>query len=96
MAWPIQNAVLLDYDVRPETADWELWEKRIPQVEIDPHSVIRADVVINTVDTARHADVIGQWLSQHKPLILCGPPGSGKSMTLTGTLLELPLFAVCS
>ena len=32
---------------------------------------------IDTVDTARHTDIIHSWLADHKPLILCGPPGSG-------------------
>ena len=30
------------------------------------------------------------WLSEHKPLMLCSPPGSGKTMTFYGTLRKLP------
>jgi dynein heavy chain 1 len=31
-------------------------------------------------------EVLKAWLSERKPLILCGPPGSGKTMTLEDTL----------
>ena len=48
------------------------------------------DVVIPTVDTLRHGELIAALLSQRAPLILCGPPGSGKTMTLFSTLQALP------
>ncbi len=34
--------------------------------------------------------VLYSWLLEHKPLMLCGPPGSGKTMTFYGTLRKLP------
>ena len=39
-----------------------------------------ADVVITTVDTIRHQEILCSWISEHRPFILCGPPGSGKTM----------------
>ena len=33
-------------------------------------------------------------LAEHKPLILCGPPGSGKTMTLFSALRKLPYMEV--
>lgn len=36
------------------------------------------------------------WLASHKPLILCGPPGSGKTMTLTSTLQAMPNLVLAS
>ena len=75
---------LLDWQVRVESQDWEAWEERVEAVELDAHKVIRADVVIDTVDTARHTDVISNWVADHRPLILCGPPGSGKVRPLPG------------
>ena len=83
---------LLEWEVRVESQDWELWEERVEAVELDPQKVIRADVVIDTVDTARHTDVISNWVGDHRPLLLVGPAGSGKSMTLTSVLRSLPEF----
>jgi dynein heavy chain 1 len=42
------------------------------------------------MDTVRHEEVLYSWLSKHKPLMLCGPPGSGKMMTLFSALRKLP------
>jgi len=42
----------------------------------------------------RHEEVVQSWLAEHRPLLLCGPPGSGKTMTLLSTLHALPDFQV--
>jgi len=54
--------------------------------------VTDADLIIETVDTLRHKDVLCGWLSEHRPFLLCGPPGSGKTMTLMSTLKALTDF----
>ena len=46
--------------------------------------------VIPTIDTMRHESLIYGLLNAHKPIVLCGPPGSGKTMTLFGALRKLP------
>ena len=48
-----------------------------------------SDNLIETVDVIRHSDIIMKNLEQHRSLVLCGPPGSGKSMTLIATLKNL-------
>ena len=48
------------------------------------------------VDTVRHVEVLHAWLAEHRPLILCGPPGSGKTMTLTSVLTTLPHMELAS
>lgn len=80
---------LIDYDVQIKTGEWVSWQGRVPTIDIETHTVAEADVVVPTVDTVRHEEVLYSWLSEHKPLMLCGPPGSGKTMTLFSALRKL-------
>ena len=88
------NSSLIDYDVSLPTAEWTSWQSQVPNVEINTHSVTQTDVVVPTLDTVRHEDILYSWLAEHKPLILCGPPGSGKTMTLFSALRKLPNMEV--
>lgn len=81
---------LIDYDVQVASGDWVPWKNSVPVVDIDTHQVTSSEVVIPTLDTVRHEEVLYSWLSEHKPLMLCGPPGSGKTMTLFSALRKLP------
>ena len=85
---------LIDYDAKPEKPDWDMWQNQVPNVEVNTHSIVQTDVVIPTLDTVRHEDVLYSWLAEHKPLLLCGPPGSGKTMTLFSALRKLPNMQV--
>ena len=51
-------------------------------------------VVVPTLDTVRHESLLYTWLAEQKPMVLCGPPGSGKTMTLFSALQALPDFEV--
>lgn len=84
------DASLIDFDVQIASGDWIAWQSKVPSIEIDAHAVTAADVVVPTMDTVRHEEVLYSWLSEHKPLMLCGPPGSGKTMTLFSALRKLP------
>ena len=70
--------------------EWVPWSAKVPQVEVETHKVAAPDVVIPTVDTVRHESLLSTWLFEHKPMVLCGPPGSGKTMTLFSALRALP------
>lgn len=85
---------LIDYNVSLPKAEWTPWQSQVPHVEVDTHSITQTDVVIPTLDTIRHEDILYSWLSEHKTLILCGPPGSGKTMTLFSALRKLPNMEV--
>ncbi|KAK3828336.1 MAG: dynein heavy chain [Benniella sp.] len=88
------NSSIIDFDINISTGEWVPWQSKVPIIEIETHTVAEADVVIPTVDTVRHEEVLYSWLSEHKPLILCGPPGSGKTMTLFSALRKLPEMEV--
>lgn len=66
------------------------WQSKVPQIEVETHKVAAPDVVVPTLDTVRHEALLYTWLAEHKPLVLCGPPGSGKTMTLFSALRALP------
>ncbi|KAK3936270.1 dynein heavy chain, cytoplasmic [Diplogelasinospora grovesii] len=85
---------LIDFDVSLPQAEWTPWQNQVPTIEVNTHSVTQTDVVIPTLDTVRHEDVLYSWLAEHKPLLLCGPPGSGKTMTLFSALRKLPNMEV--
>jgi dynein heavy chain 1, cytosolic len=70
------DQTLVDYRVRVEDGEYELWSDSVPRMEIESHRVSSSDVVITTTDTVRHTDILGAWLSSRIPLLLCGPPGS--------------------
>ncbi|KAJ3331033.1 hypothetical protein HDU76_004259 [Blyttiomyces sp. JEL0837] len=91
---PLESSSVIDFDVNIQTGEWIPWHTRVPTIDIETHTVASADVVIPTVDTLRHEEVLYSWLSEHKPLMLCGPPGSGKTMTLFSALRKLPEMEV--
>jgi dynein heavy chain 1 len=86
---------LIDYDVEVGSGDWFSWQSRVPVTELaGAGSATSSDIVIPTIDTIRHEEILYSWLSEHKPLLLCGPPGSGKTMTLFAALRKLPDMTV--
>ena len=87
---------LIDYDVTLPKAEWTPWQYHVPNVDVNTHSITETDMVVPTMDTVRHEDVLYSWLAEHKPLVLCGPPGSGKTMTLFSALRKLPNMEVAA
>ncbi|KAF8367390.1 dhc-1 [Pristionchus pacificus] len=82
---PNEQVPIVDYQVAL-SGDWQPWLSKVPQIEVESHRVAASDLVVPTVDTVRHEMLLSAWLSEHKPLVLCGPPGSGKTMTLLAAL----------
>lgn len=70
--------------------EWVPWQNKVPQIEVETHKVAAPDIVVPTLDTVRHESLLYTWLAEHKPMVLCGPPGSGKTMTLFSALRVLP------
>lgn len=77
---------LIDYDVSAQEQTWVPIAASVPPVSLEAHEVLKPDVVVPTLDTTRHESLLFDLLNQEKPLLLCGPPGSGKTMTLYNAL----------
>ncbi|XP_044735865.1 dynein heavy chain, cytoplasmic isoform X10 [Chrysoperla carnea] len=86
---PTSNVPIIDYEVSI-SGEWAAWSNKVPQIEVETHKVASPDIVVPTLDTVRHESLLYTWLAEHKPLVLCGPPGSGKTMTLFSALRALP------
>ncbi|XP_077971534.1 cytoplasmic dynein 1 heavy chain 1-like isoform X1 [Styela clava] len=84
-----QNMGIIDFEVTMQ-GQWVPWVNKVPQIEVETHKVAAPDVVVPTLDTVRHEALLYTWLAEHKPIVLCGPPGSGKTMTLFSALRALP------
>jgi type IV secretory pathway ATPase VirB11/archaellum biosynthesis ATPase len=78
------------YDQVTIQGEWSPWVNKVPKIEVETHKVGSPDVVVPTLDTVRHESLLYTWLAEHRPLVLCGPPGSGKTMTLFSALRSLP------
>jgi dynein heavy chain 1 len=85
---------ILEYDVSLPLCDWVPWKTKVPSMDVDTQKVAEADLVIPTIDTIRHEELIYSFLAEHKPVVLVGPPGSGKTMSLFGALRKIPEMEV--
>lgn len=85
---------LLDYHIPENSSDLSLICVEVNSLHLEAHEVLSPDIIIPTVDTYRHEDILFRMLLAEKPLILCGPPGSGKTMTLFSALKTSEDFEV--
>lgn len=85
----VPDASLLDVHVEAApNAPFHAWSAR--QVDVDARALSTSDAVVPTIDTVRHEDLLYAWLQDERPVVLCGPPGSGKTMVVLAALRRLP------
>lgn len=77
---------LREWDVSLETGRWKSLSSQLHSSVLDFQQLMRFDTIIQTVDTIRHESLMTSLLSESRPLILCGPPGCGKSMVVMSAL----------
>ncbi|GEQ70601.1 hypothetical protein JCM33374_g4279 [Metschnikowia sp. JCM 33374] len=66
--------------------EWDTWSRFVELIDLEPHQVLDPGTIVPTVDTVMHESLIHGIINKHSPLILCGPPGSGKTMTFLKAL----------
>ncbi|CAH2350425.1 dynein heavy chain, cytoplasmic [[Candida] railenensis] len=84
------DANLIDYKISQPQANWSSWLLEVNEINLEPHQVSDSNSVVPTLDTARHEKLIYSMLNEHRPFLLCGPPGSGKTMILLEALRKSP------
>ncbi|KAJ3615581.1 hypothetical protein Zmor_016307, partial [Zophobas morio] len=93
-SFTIPQSSIIDHEVQVSSGEWSPWSLKVAFVEVEAHKITNPDVVVPTMDTIRHQTLLRALLAEHKPLLLCGPPGSGKTMTLLNALRNLPEMEV--
>lgn len=78
----------LEFKISLSDSSWESWSTLVQTVDLEPHHVLDSRTIVPTIDTAIHESLISGVINTHSPLILCGPPGSGKTMTLLRALRD--------
>ena len=73
---------LFDYYWSLEHQELISFESCIPKFYISRYNLQRHDAMIPTVDTIRNEKLISSWVHERHPVILCGPPGSGKVFSI--------------
>ncbi|CCK69240.1 dynein heavy chain KNAG_0C01270 [Huiozyma naganishii CBS 8797] len=66
----------------------------VPKVDLNSCDILRPDIIIPTPDTVRQKDVFFDLLKSGTSIILCGPPGAGKTMIVNDTLRNSDFFFV--
>ncbi|CAB60251.2 dynein heavy chain, minus-end directed microtubule motor Dhc1 [Schizosaccharomyces pombe] len=78
-----EHVSILDFDVSLETQSWyPIAGKTLKSSALK----YAGNTVIPTLDTVRYAEFLNFSLTKNRCVIFCGPPGSGKSMLMLGTL----------
>lgn len=90
------NGPVIDYDISLPDCLFVHWNSQVAVNDLEPHQVSNPSTVVPTLDTVRNERLIYSVLNAHKPVILCGPPGSGKTLTLLEALRKLEHLDVLS
>ncbi len=63
--------------------EWRSWQEQVPQIEIETHRVAAPDLVIPTLDTVRHEQLMRTWFVPPSSALI-GPSIAQRSPPLPG------------
>ncbi|EJS42865.1 dyn1p [Saccharomyces arboricola H-6] len=88
---------LTDYSsivVENNTLNLTSLSSQVPTISLEAHDVMKPDIIIPTIDTIKHEEIFYDLLNSERAIILCGPPGSGKTMIMNSALRKSSRFDV--
>ncbi|KAK9815239.1 hypothetical protein WJX72_000483 [[Myrmecia] bisecta] len=87
--FPAGSGTVYDYGLDPErNFALRSWEQSVPSFKYDA-ALPYFQLVVPTVDTVRYSFLLAAALDVHKPMLLAGPSGVGKTAVILDTLQRL-------
>ena len=86
----------LDVSITADSSTPVPFSAYVPDTTLDHQSIAKSDVIIPTPETERQEYLILELLKSNRAVILCGPPGSGKTMVLCNTIRKSPTYQLVS
>lgn len=84
-----EGANFIDYKIVNGTL--QPWQNFVPVANLEAKDVDNPHAIIPTIDAIRNTEILQTLLSNKSSLVLLvGPPGSGKNLTLTNLISSLP------
>lgn len=90
----VEGLPLDEFMISIEDNSWISLSSTVSPMSLEPQEVLLPHIIIPTIDTAKHESLFFQLLESNQPFILCGPPGSGKTMSLFNALKTSNKFEV--
>lgn len=81
---------ICNYTVSVQSGEWISMSNRTTVPTLDYQQLFKSDTIIQTDDTLRNEALLTAFLSESRTLLLCGPPGCGKSMVILAALRKMP------
>eukprot|EP00762_Andalucia_godoyi_P000179 ANDGO_02454.mRNA.1 Dynein-1-beta heavy chain len=79
---------LFDYVFDPAKLEWVRWADRLPAEVQIPSDASFSEILVPTVDMARYSFLLQLLIRHQKPVMFCGPTGTGKSVYIKDVLLS--------
>jgi len=96
--------LVFDYKfVKEGRGKWTLWIDDLRDVPPIPRDIPVNQIIVSTIETIRYCYLFRHLVRHHKPVLLVGPTGTGKTVYIMDFLLKknepkifMPLFVIFS